>query len=90
MLAKNWGRIIFISSESGVHIPGNMMHYGMSRTAMLSISRGLAELTRNTEVTVNTILGGPTYSEGVAGAVEHISAAQHLPIEKVKEALIKN
>jgi NAD(P)-dependent dehydrogenase (short-subunit alcohol dehydrogenase family) len=77
MLEKNWGRIIFISSESGVHIPGNMIHYGMTKTAMLSISRGLAELTRNTEVTVNTILGGPTYSEGVAGAVEHISAAQH-------------
>jgi NAD(P)-dependent dehydrogenase (short-subunit alcohol dehydrogenase family) len=90
MLEQNWGRIIFISSESGVYIPGNMVHYGMTKTAMLSISRGLAELTRNTEVTVNTILGGPTYSEGVAEAVEYISAAQKLPVEKVKEDLIKN
>ncbi|SFE98479.1 NAD(P)-dependent dehydrogenase, short-chain alcohol dehydrogenase family [Chitinophaga sp. CF118] len=89
MIAKNWGRIIFISSESGINIPGNMIHYGMTKTAMLSISRGLAELTKNTEVTVNSILGGPTYSEGVAGAVEQIAAAQNQSVEQLKTDLFK-
>jgi NAD(P)-dependent dehydrogenase (short-subunit alcohol dehydrogenase family) len=90
MLARNQGRIIFISSESGVNIPENMIHYGMTKTAMLSVSRGLAALTKNTAVTVNTILGGPAYSEGVAAAVEHISAAQQQPVEQVKSDLFKN
>lgn len=90
MIARNWGRIIFISSESGVNIPENMIHYGMTKTAMLSVSRGLSALTKNTAVTVNTILGGPTYSEGVATAVEQISAAQNQPVEQVKNGLFKN
>jgi NAD(P)-dependent dehydrogenase (short-subunit alcohol dehydrogenase family) len=89
MLAKNWGRVIFISSESGINIPENMIHYGMTKTAMLAVSRGLAQLTKNTAVTVNTILGGPTYSEGVAGAIEHIAGAQSLPMEQVKTDLMK-
>lgn len=89
MLAKNWGRIIFISSESGINIPGNMIHYGMTKTAMLSVSRGLAQLTRNTGVTVNTIIGGPAYSEGVATVVEQIAGAQQLDVEEVKAGLIK-
>lgn len=85
MLAKNWGRIIFISSESGVNIPANMIHYGMTKTAMLSISRGLAQLTKGTAVTVNTILGGPTYSDGVRMTIESIAAAQNLPAAVLKE-----
>ncbi|WP_343669232.1 SDR family oxidoreductase [Chitinophaga sp.] len=85
MLEKKWGRIIFISSESGVNIPANMIHYGMTKTAMLSISRGLAQLTKGTQVTVNTILGGPTYSDGVKSAVEQIAAAQHIPADQLKE-----
>lgn len=89
MLERNWGRVIFISSESGINIPENMIHYGMTKTAMLSVSRGLSQLTRNTGVTVNTIIGGPTYSEGVAGAVEQISAAQQRNVEDVKADLIK-
>ncbi|MGO4291920.1 SDR family NAD(P)-dependent oxidoreductase [Chitinophaga sp. RAB17] len=89
MIKKNWGRVIFISSESGVNIPENMIHYGMTKTAMLSVSRGLATLTKNTAVTVNTILGGPTYSEGVAAAVEQIAAAQNQPVEQVKSGLSK-
>ena len=89
MLAKNSGRIIFISSESAINIPENMIHYGMTKTAMLAISRGLAVLTKNTQVTVNTILGGPTYSEGVASAVEQISAAQNNSVEDVKDYLMK-
>lgn len=89
MIAKNQGRIIFISSEAGINVPGNMIHYGMTKTAMLSLSRGLAALTKDTAVTVNTILGGPTYSEGVAAVVEQIAAAQHLPVEQVKSNLFK-
>lgn len=89
MLERKWGRVIFISSESGINIPENMIHYGMTKTAMLSISRGLSRLTKNTGVTVNTIIGGPTYSEGVAAAVEQISAAQSRDVEEVKTDLMK-
>lgn len=88
MLARNWGRIVFISSESAINIPENMIHYGMTKTAMLAVSRGLAVLTKNTAVTVNTILGGPTYSDGVANTVEYISAAQNLSVEEMKSNLI--
>lgn len=66
MMAANWGRIIFISSESAVQIPAEMIHYGVSKTALLGVSRGLAELTAGTGVTVNAVLPGPTRSEGVA------------------------
>ena len=65
MLAANWGRIIFISSESALNIPSEMIHYGMTKTAQLAVSRGLAELTAGTGVTVNSVLPGPTRSEGV-------------------------
>lgn len=88
MLAKKWGRIIFIGSESGVNIPADMVHYGLTKAAMLALSNGLAKLTRGTEVTVNTILGGPTYSDGVAQAVEQIAQAQAVPAEELKAAII--
>ena len=65
MLKANWGRIIFISSESALNIPTEMVHYGMTKTAQLAVSRGLAELTAGTGVTVNSVLPGPTRSEGV-------------------------
>lgn len=65
MLEQNWGRIIFISSESGINIPIEMIHYGMTKTAQLAISRGIAETTKGTGVTVNSVLPGPTLSEGV-------------------------
>ncbi|MGA7629428.1 MAG: SDR family NAD(P)-dependent oxidoreductase [Terriglobales bacterium] len=64
MKSRNWGRIIFISSESAVQIPAEMIHYGMTKTAQLAISRGLAETTAGTGVTVNAVLPGPTASEG--------------------------
>lgn len=89
MLAKKWGRIIFISSESAINIPANMIHYGMTKTAMLALSRGLAERTKNTAVTVNTILGGPTYSDGVASVIEQIAGAQNMEVEQLKNHLIK-
>jgi NAD(P)-dependent dehydrogenase (short-subunit alcohol dehydrogenase family) len=65
MLARNWGRIIFISSESGLQIPKEMIHYGLTKTAQLALSRGLAETTSGTGVTVNAVLPGPTRSDGV-------------------------
>ncbi|MGN6121704.1 MAG: SDR family NAD(P)-dependent oxidoreductase [Sphingomonas oligoaromativorans] len=65
MLEKNWGRVIFISSESSLMIPAEMIHYGMTKTAQLSIARGLAAQTTGTGVTVNSVLPGPTRSEGI-------------------------
>lgn len=76
MLLKNWGRVIFISSESAVNIPEEMIHYGMTKTAQLAVSRGLAEMTKGTEVTVNAILPGPTASEGVADFMKHMAASR--------------
>lgn len=88
MLERGWGRVIFVSSESGVNVPADMVHYGVSKAAMIALGNGLAKLTRGTAVTVNTILGGPTYSDGVAEAVEGIARAQDLPVERVKEGII--
>lgn len=65
MLERNWGRVLFISSESGINIPEEMIHYGMTKTAQLAVSRGLAERTKGTNVTVNAVLPGPTMSDGV-------------------------
>jgi NAD(P)-dependent dehydrogenase (short-subunit alcohol dehydrogenase family) len=76
MKAAGWGRIIFISSESAVQIPAEMIHYGMTKTAELAISRGLAETTAGTGVTVNAVLPGPTASEGVEGFVENMAATR--------------
>jgi NAD(P)-dependent dehydrogenase (short-subunit alcohol dehydrogenase family) len=73
MLKRNWGRIIFISSESGLNIPTEMIHYGMTKTAQLAVARGLAKLTRGTAVTVNSVLPGPTMSEGVETFVKDLA-----------------
>lgn len=90
MLARNWGRILFISSESGINVPPNMIHYGMTKTAMLAVSNGLSKLTKGTEVTVNTILGGPTYSDGVAHTVEQLAQAQGISPEQMKVAIMQH
>ena len=74
MKTRNWGRIVFISSESAVQIPAEMIHYGMTKTAQLAISRGLAETTAGTGVTVNTVLPGPTASEGANEFVDRLAA----------------
>ncbi|MGY0387732.1 SDR family NAD(P)-dependent oxidoreductase [Nocardioides sp. WG-D5] len=87
MLAGGWGRIIFVSSESGVNVPADMTHYGVTKAGMLALGNGLAKLTRGTGVTVNTILGGPTYSDGVAEAVAQISHAQGMPADQLKSAI---
>ncbi|PSK91539.1 SDR family NAD(P)-dependent oxidoreductase [Taibaiella chishuiensis] len=89
MIGKGWGRIIFISSESGVNVPGNMIPYGMTKAAMSALSNGLSKLTRGTAVTVNTVLGGPTYSEGVAKAVTEIARAQQMDIAQVKDMILQ-
>lgn len=88
MLAKKWGRIIFIGSESGVNVPADMVHYGVTKAGMLALSNGLAKLTRGTEVTVNTVLGGPTYSDGVAETVGQISQSQGMSTDDLKAAII--
>jgi NAD(P)-dependent dehydrogenase (short-subunit alcohol dehydrogenase family) len=88
MLDRGWGRIVFVSSESGVNVPADMIHYGTSKTAMLAVGNGLAKLTKGTAVTVNSVLGGPTYSDGVAGTVKTLADAQSLPEEQMKAAII--
>jgi NAD(P)-dependent dehydrogenase (short-subunit alcohol dehydrogenase family) len=90
MIEKNWGRIIFISSESAVYIPEEMIHYGMTKTAQLAVSRGLAELTRGTNVTVNTILPGPTMSKGATAFIEDISKKEKISPEEVEQDFFKN
>ena len=86
MLKRNWGRIIFISSESGLQIPAEMIHYGMTKAAQIAVARGLAELTVGTGVTVNSVLPGPTRSRGVGDfVVEMAVAAGTTPAEVEKE-----
>ena len=75
MMKRNWGRIVFISSESAVQIPAEMIQYGMTKTAQLAVSRGLAETTAGTNVTVNTVLAGPTSSEGATEFVNRVAAS---------------
>jgi NAD(P)-dependent dehydrogenase (short-subunit alcohol dehydrogenase family) len=77
MLKKNWGRIVFISSESAVQIPPEMVHYGMTKTAQIAVARGIAESVAGSGVTVNSILAGPTASEGVGGFVEAMAKQQN-------------
>lgn len=90
MIEKNWGRIIFISSESGVNIPEEMIHYGTTKTAQLAVSRGLAELTKGTNVTVNTVMPGPTKSEGVADFVKQLGEANGMSAEQAEKDFFKN
>ncbi len=76
MKQRDWGRIIFISSESAVQIPAEMIHYGMTKTAQIAVARGLAETTKGTNVTVNSVLPGPTASEGVGDFVKSMAATR--------------
>jgi NAD(P)-dependent dehydrogenase (short-subunit alcohol dehydrogenase family) len=89
MLARDWGRIVFISSESALNIPKEMIHYGTSKTAQLAISRGLAKLTVGTGVTVNSILPGPTRSEGVEDFLQAMAAASGQGVEQVAADFVK-
>jgi NAD(P)-dependent dehydrogenase (short-subunit alcohol dehydrogenase family) len=84
MLTRNDGRVIFISSESGIMTPAEMIHYGVTKSAQLAISRGLAELTKGTAVTVNTVLPGPTRSEGIVDFLKNISSVPNPTPEKAE------
>lgn len=88
MLEAGWGRIVFVSSESGVSVPGDMTHYGVTKAGVLALGNGLAKLTRGTGVTVNTVLGGPTWSDGVASSVQGIADARGVPVDALRAAII--
>jgi NAD(P)-dependent dehydrogenase (short-subunit alcohol dehydrogenase family) len=81
MRARNWGRVVFVSSESAIQIPVEMIHYGMTKTAQLAVARGLAETLAGTAVTVNSVLPGPTASEGVAAFVARLAAERGVDTE---------
>jgi NAD(P)-dependent dehydrogenase (short-subunit alcohol dehydrogenase family) len=88
MREKNWGRILFVSSESAVQIPAEMIHYGMTKTAQLAISRGLAESVAGTGVTVNAVLPGPTRSEGVADFFAKLAREQGVSQAEMEKQFI--
>ncbi|MCU1318187.1 MAG: Oxidoreductase [Candidatus Acidoferrum typicum] len=85
MLKKDWGRVIFISSESAQHIPAEMIHYGMTKTAQVAIARGLAESVAGTGVTVNSVLAGPTASEGASAFVDNMARQQGITKAEVEK-----
>jgi len=85
MKQRGWGRILFISSESALQIPAEMIHYGMTKTAQLAVARGLAETTTGTDVTVNSVLPGPTASEGVSEFVDRLASTGSQTREEVEK-----
>ncbi|MDF5712024.1 MAG: SDR family oxidoreductase [Nostoc sp. S4] len=89
-LEQNWGRIIFISSESAIQIPVEMIHYGTTKTAQLAIARGLAEMTVGTGVTVNSVLPGPTRSEGVEDFISNLAQERDISTAKVEAEFFEN
>jgi NAD(P)-dependent dehydrogenase (short-subunit alcohol dehydrogenase family) len=88
MLERGWGRVILIGSESGVDVPADMIHYGVTKAALLALGNGLAKRTRGTSVTVNSVIGGPTWSDGVAAAVAGIAAENGVPTPAMRDAVI--
>jgi len=88
MKQRNWGRIVFISSESGIQIPAEMIHYGMTKTAQLAVSRGIAETCAGTGVTCNAVLPGPTRSDGVDTFVKQLSGGK--PFEEFEKEFFKS
>jgi NAD(P)-dependent dehydrogenase (short-subunit alcohol dehydrogenase family) len=89
MLDRNWGRIIFVSSESALLVPPDMIHYAMTKTAQLTIARGLAELTRGTGVTVNSVLPGPTRSEGIVDFLKSVASDPSAPADVLERAFFR-
>jgi NAD(P)-dependent dehydrogenase (short-subunit alcohol dehydrogenase family) len=89
MLKRNFGRVIFISSESGLQIPPEMVHYGVTKTAQLALSRGIAESVAGTGVTVNAVLPGPTRSEGAVDFLSKVAAEHKTDIAAVEEEFIR-
>jgi NAD(P)-dependent dehydrogenase (short-subunit alcohol dehydrogenase family) len=90
MKERNWGRVVFISSESGLQIPAEMIHYGMTKTAQLAVARGLAETCQGTNVTVNSVLPGPTASEGVTEFVSTLATQENMTPEEFEKHFFRN
>jgi NAD(P)-dependent dehydrogenase (short-subunit alcohol dehydrogenase family) len=90
MLKRNWGRIVFVSSESAVQIPAEMIHYGMTKTAQVAVARGMAETTAGTGVTVNSVLPGPTKSEGVATFVNQLAQQRGVAFEEMEREFFRS
>jgi NAD(P)-dependent dehydrogenase (short-subunit alcohol dehydrogenase family) len=89
MRERNWGRIVFVSSESGLQIPVEMIHYGVTKTAQIAVARGLAESLAGTNVTVNSVLPGPTASEGVGGFVAQLAASSGQSAAQVEKEFFR-
>jgi NAD(P)-dependent dehydrogenase (short-subunit alcohol dehydrogenase family) len=89
MLKQNWGRVIFISSESALNIPAEMIQYGVTKTAQVALARGLAELTVGTNVTVNSVLAGPTRSEGVGQFVQDLAKSRGVSTSQFEAEFFK-
>jgi NAD(P)-dependent dehydrogenase (short-subunit alcohol dehydrogenase family) len=89
MIEQNWGRILFISSESGVQIPAEMIHYGVSKSAQIALANGLARLTKGTGVTVNSVLPGPTASEGVGDFIQSLAEQADKSRSEIEEDFFK-
>jgi len=89
MKAANWGRIIFISSESAINIPVEMIHYGVTKTMQVALARGLAETTAGTAVTVNSVLAGPTRSEGVEKFLIDMARTKNVAPEKIEKEFFR-
>jgi NAD(P)-dependent dehydrogenase (short-subunit alcohol dehydrogenase family) len=90
MRERDWGRIVFISSESALQIPTEMIHYGMTKTAQLSVARGLAETLAGTGVTVNSVLPGPTASEGVSEFLSRLARGRGVDVETIEREFFEN
>jgi NAD(P)-dependent dehydrogenase (short-subunit alcohol dehydrogenase family) len=89
MKARGWGRILFVSSESAVNIPVEMIHYGVTKTMQVALARGLAETTTGTAVTVNSVLAGPTRSEGVEGFIADMAKTQGVTPQEVEREFFR-
>lgn len=90
MMERNWGRIVFVSSESGVQIPEEMIHYGMTKAAQIAVARGLAETTKGSGVTVNSVLPGPTRSEGVETFVKELAAEKGMTLAEMEKEFFRS
>jgi NAD(P)-dependent dehydrogenase (short-subunit alcohol dehydrogenase family) len=90
MRRANWGRILFISSESGVQIPAEMVHYGMTKSAQISVARGIAEAVAGTGITVNSVLPGPTRSRGVGDFVDSLAREQGKSAAQVEKEFFEH
>jgi NAD(P)-dependent dehydrogenase (short-subunit alcohol dehydrogenase family) len=85
MMQQDWGRIIFISSESGINIPVEMIHYGVTKTAQLALSHGLAETTVGSSVTVNSVLPCPTRSEAASNFIAGLASAENISTDRFEQ-----